>query len=88
MFLLTDVMRASIVRGLARGYVEAGENVQTEVADDPRNQTQGVMLGIYLLDESSKSGKWLPVLDSFPPSTDCYTPLISIEGSIPRDAMQ
>ena len=30
------------MRGLAQGYVEAGENVQTEVADDPRNQTQGV----------------------------------------------
>jgi len=43
------------------------------------------MAGTHLLDESSKSEKWLPVLDRFPPSTDCYTPLISIEGSIPRE---
>lgn len=35
------------------------------------------MLSVYLLDESSKSEKWLSVIDRFPPSGDCYTPLTS-----------
>jgi len=35
------------------------------------------MLSVYLLDESSKSEKWLSVIDRFPPGADCYTLLTS-----------